>query len=127
MLSAEFWRPPPLAGGRPSPPEPTPEPAPVVLRVFDRRRAPFQRRPQAPPSPKALPARVEALLEGDAVHQRHLRVVRSKQRALRGFVGRVGWRAYLELEEAEFERWAHAIDRVARWALAQGRRERSRR
>jgi hypothetical protein len=95
----------------------------VVLRVFDRRRAPFRRR--ASSSPKAaLPARVEALLEGDAEHQRHLRAVRSKQRALRAYVDRVGWRAYLELEEAEFERWAHAIDRVARWAIERGRRSR---
>jgi hypothetical protein len=82
------------------------------------------RRPSPGSAVKALPARVEALLEGDTVHQRHLRSVRSKQRALRGYVDPIGWRAYLELEEAEFQRWSHAIDRVARWALERGRRSR---
>ena len=90
---------------------------PMVHRVFDRRRAPYRR----------LSASVEDLLERDAAHQRHLRNVRQLQRALRGHVTRIGWRAYLELEEAEFDRWTHAIDRVARWAFAYGRRRRGRR
>jgi hypothetical protein len=67
---------------------------------------------------------VEGLLERDAAHRRYLRTVRRRQRALRGRVDRAGWRTYLELEEAEFDRWTHAIERVARWALARGRRER---
>jgi hypothetical protein len=46
---------------------------------------------------------------------------------LRGQVSHIGWRAYLALEEAEFDRWTHAIDRVARWALSRGKRERGRR
>jgi hypothetical protein len=126
MLSAEFWRSPPVTSAPPHSFSPsTSQTHPVVLRVCDRRRAPFQRRSRSSSSPQgALPAKVEALLEGDAVHQRHLRAVRSKQRALREYVDRVGWRAYLELEEAEFQRWSHAIDRVARWGIERGRRSR---
>ncbi len=107
MLSTGFWR---------APPDPHPES--MVYRVFDRSRAPYRRR---------LSARVEGLLERDAAHKRLLQNVRRRQRALRGHVSRLGWRAYLELEEAEFDRWTHAIDCVARWALAHGRRERGRR
>jgi hypothetical protein len=96
----------------------------VIFRVSDRRRPAYRRRSPASSSAKALPSLVESLLEGDVAHRRHLREVRSKQRALRLLVTHAGWRAYLELEEAEFERWAHALDRVVRWALARGRRER---
>ena len=110
MLSVGTWRSPP------------PEPIPVVHRVFDRSRPQYRRAPRGP-----LSATVENLLERDAAHQRHLRNVRRRQRVLRGSVNRIGWRAYLELEEAEFDRWTYAIDRVARWALARGRRERGRR
>ena len=124
MLSAEVWRSPLASAPSHSFYPLTSSTEPVVLRVFDRRRVPFRRRARPSTSEAALRARVEALLEGDAVHQRHLRAVRSKQRALRAYVDRVGWRAYLELEEAEFERWAHAIDRVARWAIDRGRRSR---
>jgi hypothetical protein len=46
---------------------------------------------------------------------------------LRARVSPVGWRAYLALEEAEFDRWTHAIDRVACWALVKGGRKRGRR
>jgi hypothetical protein len=92
----------------------------VVHRVFDRSRPSYRH-------VRPLSAKVETLLERDADHQRHLRNVRRCQRALRGHVSHIGWRAYLALEEAEFDRWTHAIDRVARWALARGRRERGRR
>ena len=102
MLSVGFWR---------SPPEP------MVHRVFDRSRSPYRR----------LSATVEDLLERDTAHQRHLRNVRRRQRTLRGHVSRVGWRAYLELEQAEFDRWAHAIERASRWAFGRGRRARGRR
>ena len=110
MLNAGTWRLPP------------PQPAPVVHRVFDRSRPPYRHARTG-----LLSAKVENLLERDAVHQRHLRNVRRRQRALRGLVSHIGWRAYLALEEAEFDRWTHAIERVARWALACGRRERGRR
>jgi hypothetical protein len=93
-----------------------------VHRVFDRSRPQYRQARTA-----HLSARVENLLERDAVHQRHLRNVRRRQRALRGQVSHIGWRAYLALEEAEFDRWTHAIDRVARWALSRGKRERGRR
>lgn len=106
MLSVGCWR-----------ASPDPHFEPMVHRVSDRRRAPYRR----------LSASVEDLLERDSAHQRHLRNVRRRQHALRGHVSRIGWRAYLELEEAEFDRWTHAIDRVARWALAYGRRQRGRR
>jgi hypothetical protein len=76
------------------------------------------------PSSKPLPALVESVLQGDSAHQRRLADVRRKQRALRILISHAGWRAYLALEEAEFERWAHAMDRVVRWALARRRRER---
>jgi hypothetical protein len=74
-----------------------------------------------------LTVQVENLLMDDPTHQRHLRGVRKRQRALRARVSPVGWRAYLELEEAEFDRWAHTIDRVTRWAFVRGRRDRGRR
>src|SRR5262245_8457920 len=122
MSSVELSGPLPLAGR----PFPTPHSQPVVLRVFDRRRSPFRRR-QVSGGERVLPSRVDALLESDAAHQKHLRNVRSKQRALKVLVTRAGWLAYLELEEAEFHRWAHAVDRVARWALERGRRGRGRR
>ena len=105
---------------------PNPQADPVVLRISDRRRPPFRLRQGLVGAPR-LSAQVEELLERDPAHQRHLRSVRRRQRALRVRVSSVGWRAYLELEEAEFDRWAHAIDRVTRWALERGRRSRGRR
>ena len=96
-----------------------------MLRVSDRSRARFRRQRQD--SPTRLSAQIENLLERDSAYLRLLRVVRKRQRALRVCVAPVGWRAYLELEEAEFDRWTHAVDRVMRWALTRGRRERGRR
>jgi len=67
------------------------------------------------------------MLGRDPVYRRRLRTVLRRQKALQGLVTSAGWRAYLELEEAEFDRWAHAVDSVARWAFTRGRRERGRR
>jgi hypothetical protein len=72
-------------------------------------------------------ARIESLRARDATYRRHLREVLRRQRTLRERVSVVGWRAYLELEQAEFDRWAHALERASRWALGRGRRERGRR
>ena len=105
---------------------PCPDAEPGALRISDRRRAPFRSR-QSSDATARLSVDIECLLERDSSHQRHLRTVRLRQRALRERVSSVGWRAYLELEEAEFDRWAHAIERVSRWALERGRRSRGRR
>jgi hypothetical protein len=98
---------------------------PVTLRVCDRRRPEFRRR-QALSSASGV-ARLETALERDPEYRRRLREVLRRQRALRARVSGVGWRAYLELEQAEFDRWAHVVERASRWALERGRRERGRR
>ena len=100
---------------------------PVMFRISDRRRPPFRRRRNDDGAPTPLPARVESLLARDATYRRRLREVLSRQRALKAQVTVLGWRAYLELEEAEFDRWMRVIDCVARWAITRGRRERGRR
>ena len=97
----------------------------LSLRVSDRRRASFRRGGVSPPG--GLTGGTDALLGRDPVYRRRLQTVLKRQKALQGLVTSAGWRAYLELEEAEFDRWAHAVDRVARWAFTRGRRERGRR
>ena len=62
------------------------------------------------------------MLELDPEHRRHSRVVRRLQMALRGSLTEQAWERYLTLEEAEVARGAHALERVARWAFARGRR-----
>jgi hypothetical protein len=100
---------------------------PVTFRISDRRRSPYRRRPKDGSAPTPLPARLESLIGRDPTYRRRLRAVLDRQRALRARVGLLGWRAYLELEEAEFDRWMRVVDCVARWAFAGGRRERGRR
>ena len=102
-------------------------PLPVTLRVSDQRRSPFRRRREPGSASAGVLARIEPLLARDATYRRHLREVLRRQRALRVHVTGIGWRAYLELEQAEFDRWAHVIERASRWAFARGRRERGRR
>lgn len=123
MLSIGYWRPPASREHFSN----APRPEPVVLRIADRSRARFRHRALGSGGPAWLEIQVENLLEHDSAHQRHLRVVRKRQRALRGRVSHVGWRAYLDLEEAEFVRWAHSLERVMRWAFLRGRREGGRR
>jgi hypothetical protein len=100
---------------------------PVTFRISDQRRSPYRRRREPGRASATVLDRIESLLARDATYRRRLREVLRRQRALRERVSLVGWRAYLELEQAEFDRWAHAIERASRWALGRGRRERGRR
>ena len=100
---------------------------PVTFRVSDQRRSPYRRRREPGSASTSVLARIESLLARDAAYRRLLREVLRRQRILRERISVVGWRAYLELEQAEFDRWAHALERASHWALRRGRRERGRR
>jgi hypothetical protein len=102
-------------------------PQAVTFRISDQRRSSYRRHREPGSTSTTVLARIESLLARDATYRRHLREVLRRQRTLRERVSVVGWRAYLELEQAEFDRWAHALERASRWALGRGRRERGRR
>jgi len=61
---------------------------------------------------------VSRLLARDAAYAAKVAQVRRYQTRLRGQLTQLDWRLYLKLEEAEVGRWTHALERVARWALA---------
>jgi hypothetical protein len=61
---------------------------------------------------------VARLLARDAAYAAKVARVRRYQARLRGQSSQLGWRLYLQLEEAEVARWTHALERVAGWALA---------
>ena len=69
---------------------------------------------------------VARLLSRDAGYAAKVKRVRRYQARLRGQLSQRGWQAYLQLEEAELARWGHALECVARWALAVRRRARRR-
>src|SRR4051812_36199685 len=83
-----------------------------LLKVSDRRKP----RPasQIDEQTERLAAR---LLARDAAYAAKVARVRRCQVRLRGQSSRRSWQLYLQLEEAEIERWAHALERVVRWAL----------
>lgn len=123
MLTTAFWKPPPphaLLWANPGS-------APPVFHVADRRRRSDHSKMEPFRARRRLTDGVATLLERDIDYRRRLREVLARQRVLRRRVDGIGWRAYLSLEEAEFDRWVHALDRVAHWAHARGRRARGRR
>lgn len=75
---------------------------------------------------ESLTLGAERLLRRDPVYRRRVREVLERQRKLRKRVDAAGFRAYLELEEAEVARWSYALDEVMVWAFQRGRRERRR-
>jgi len=89
------------------------------LFFFDSRRGPPG---SVVPVRSKLGEELHAMLARDADHRRHSRAVRRLQAALRGSLSEHAWGRYLTLEEAEVARGAHALERVARWAFARGRR-----
>lgn len=91
------------------------------LVFLDSRRSQPPRTPVAPVRAK-LAEELHAMLARDAEHRRHSRLVRRLQTALRRSLAEPAWGRYLTLEEAELARGAHALERVARWAFARGRR-----
>jgi hypothetical protein len=88
--------------------------------LFDSRRG--QRAPAVSPVRPKLADQLHALLSRDAEYRGHSRAVRRLQSALRASVSARAWQRYLTLEEEEAARGAHALERVARWAFARGRR-----
>jgi len=90
------------------------------LLVFDSRRG--QRSPGVAPVKPSLGEQLQALLTRDAEYRRHSRAIRRLQSALQASVSPHTWQRYLTLEEQEAARGAHALERVARWAFARGRR-----
>jgi hypothetical protein len=102
-------------------------PAAGCLVLLDSRRSQPPRTP-VPAVRRKLGEELHAMLARDAEHRRRSRVVRRLQTTLRASLTEEGWGRYLTLEEAELARGAHALERVARWAFARGRRStRSRR
>ena len=83
-----------------------------MLRERTKRRS--ARQADAEP-PERLASR---LLAGDPAYAAKVARVRRCQTRLRAQLSTPGWRLYLRLEEAEVDRWTHALDRVASWALA---------
>jgi hypothetical protein len=65
---------------------------------------------------------VARLLSRDAAYAAKVKRVRRYQARLRARLSKRGWQAYLQLEEVELARWAHALERVARWAVSRRRR-----
>jgi hypothetical protein len=65
---------------------------------------------------------VARLLSRDAAYSAKVKRVRRYQARLRARLSKRGWQAYLQLEEVELARWAHALERVARWAVSRRRR-----
>lgn len=64
---------------------------------------------------------VARLLSRDAAYAAKVKRVRRYQARLRARLSKRGWQAYLQLEEVELARWAHALERVARWAVSRRR------
>jgi hypothetical protein len=65
---------------------------------------------------------LHSMLARDTEQRRRSRVVRRLQADLRAAITAHAWERYLTLEEAEAARAAQALERVARWAFARGRR-----
>jgi hypothetical protein len=87
------------------------------LRFYDSRK---RRRPNA--SAEQLEALIAGILSEDPQHRRHARQIRTRQHRLKRRVSQPAWKLYLLLEEAEVERLAYALDRLAERALI-GRRK----
>jgi hypothetical protein len=98
-----------------------PLPADAVLMVRDRKRP--RSASQADEQAERVTTR---LLARDAAYAAKVARVRRYQVRLRGQLSRRSWRIFLQLEEAEVERWTHALDRVVRWALVARKRRRRR-
>ena len=83
-----------------------------LVRVFDSRKA---RRSAAPN--ERIETVIEDVLSKDAGYRRKSTRILLYQERLRGQVSGRAWKLYLLLEEAEFERWTYALDRLAEWAI----------
>jgi hypothetical protein len=92
------------------------------------RSVPRPPRPSPPLSPTivasdgALSEAIDELLRSDPVWRRDSAAVRQAQERLRTVCTDEGWLAYLKVESATNERFADALDVVARWAFGEGRR-----
>lgn len=83
-------------------------------------------RPRWPqrPTTDAFWQAIERVIDGDAASARRQRDIARKQRALRAAVTKRAWARYVDLEEAQTRRWLRWIEIVARWAHAEGKRQR---
>jgi hypothetical protein len=68
----------------------------------------------------------QRVLARDATYAAKVKRVRRYQARLRRQLSARGWQAYLQLEEAELDRWSHAFELMARWAVALRRRSQRR-
>lgn len=96
-------------------------PLPQLWRVADGAR----RRAFSTPGDSGEQA-AQRVLARDPTYAAKVKRVRRYQARLRRQLSAPAWQAYLQLEEAEIERWAYAFERVARWALGVRRRTQGR-